>query len=612
MMTLKNFVYDNRKALIISVHLCLALFSYMLAFYLRFDFTIPAERLIVFYKTLPLLIIIKMLLLYHFRLFSGIWKYVGIDDLWRILKASALSTVLFVLGVVFIQGLKGYPRSVFIIDWVLYTFAIGGIRFINRLVKEKMNSGVPGRKSKKAIIIGAGEAGVLTLRECRKNPMVGIGVVGFIDDDAAKLGEVIQGIKVVGKRRDIPSVVKAYDIEEIVMAMPSAKGDVIRDILSYCEIPGVNIKIVPGYASLIQGKLELKPRAVRPEDLLGREKVSIDTKEISAYLKNKRVLVTGAGGSIGSELCRQIARFEPEEIILFDHNENDVYFLAMEFKVKYPNIKFRTIIGDVRDVGLLKQVFRRFRPEVVFHAAAHKHVPLMESNAVAAVKNNVMGSLDLIYASSHYKADRFVLISTDKAVNPINVMGMSKRIAEIILQAKAAKSKTKFMAVRFGNVLGSAGSVAPLFKKQIEDGGPVTVTDPEARRYFMSIPEAVSLVLQAGALGKGGEIFTLDMGEPLKIVDIAKNLIILSGLEPGQDIEIKFIGLREGEKLKEDIFLDKEKDNITKHDKIFITKTKSLEPAKLRKHIKELHRLAQLMDEEKVVEKMKEMMELAK
>ena len=608
---MRSFIHDNRRAFIIAIHLLLIVFAYLLAFFLRFEFIIPNENLLAFFYTLPLLIVVKAFFLYYFGLFSGLWKFVGIEDLWRILKASALSTVAFVLGVVFMHGLTYYPRAVFIIDWMLYTFAIGGIRFINRLLKESLNGNVYDKARKRALIVGAGEAGVLTLKECRRNPGIGIEVVGFIDDDPAKKGEVIQGVKIVGGRKDVPAVVKAGGIEEIVIAMPSAKGDVIRDILSYCEIPGVNIKIVPGFDRLIAGKLELKPRAVQPEDLLGREKVDIDTKEISAYLKGRRVLVTGAGGSIGSELCRQIARFKPEKIALFDHNENDVYFLDMEFTMKHPGVKFETVIGDIRDVGLLKKLFTRVKPQVVFHAAAHKHVPLMQENPVAAVKNNIIGSADLIYASNHYGVERFVLISTDKAVNPTNVMGMSKRITEMVMQAKATRSKTKYMAVRFGNVLGSAGSVVPLFKRQIEGGGPVTVTHPKAERYFMSVGEAAALVLQAGAIGRGGEIFILDMGEQIKIVDIAKNLISLSGLEPGKDIEIKFIGLRDGEKLKEDILLDREKDGVTRHDRIFVTPHDRIDPAVMRRHIKELHRLSRLMESGKVIAKMKEIIGLS-
>jgi FlaA1/EpsC-like NDP-sugar epimerase len=319
------------------------------------------------------------------------------------------------------------------------------------------------------------------------------------------------------------------------------------------------------------------------------------------------VIVTGAGGSIGSELCRQIVRFNPESMILFDHNENDVYFLVVEFETKYPEVKFKTIIGDIKDIGLLKNTFTRYKPQVIFHAAAHKHVPLMEENPPAAVKNNIIGTRNLIYAADHYKVERFVLISTDKAVHPTSVMGATKRIAEMILQAKAKISKTKYIAVRFGNVLGSDGSVVPLFKKQIEEGGPITITHPDAKRYFMSIPEAAQLVIQAGALGEGGEIFILDMGEQIKIVDIARDLVTLSGLKLGKDINIKFVGLRPGEKLYEEMLLNAEKDKVTKHNKIYITQPKEFDAGKLRRKIKELERLANIMDEDKIKEKIKDL-----
>lgn len=611
-MIIKGSLLRYRRFLIVLVNMGIVLSAYFLACLLRFDFDIPERNIGPVLRILPLLLVAKLSCLWYFQLFSGMWRYVSIDDLWRILKASTLSTVVIVLGAVFMYGLVAYPRSVFVIDWVLFSFFMAGIRLASRIFREKIKAQVVLEKRKKTLIVGAGEAGVAVVKESRNNPSLGIDVIGFIDDDVSKHNESIYGVRVLGGRKDIPAIAESEHIDQIILAVSEAKGEVVRDILTYCELPDVKIKIVPPMGKILGGDLEVRPRDVRPEDLLGREKIEINDKEIGSYLKGKRVLVTGAGGSIGSELCRQIAKYHPEKIVLFDHNENDVYFLVVEFKTRYPNVKFRTIIGDIRDVGLLKQVFTRFKPQVVFHAAAHKHVPLMEENAVAAVKNNVMGTLDLVYAAAHYKVERFVLISTDKAVNPVNVMGMSKRIAEIIMQAKATKSvRTKFMAVRFGNVLGSAGSVVPLFKKQIEEGGPVTVTDPETKRYFMSIPEAVSLVLQAGAIGKGGEIFILDMGEQIKIADLAKNLISLSGLKPEKDIEIKFVGLRPGEKLYEDILLDKEKDHVTKHDRIFVTPPTHMEPAALRKHVKELHRLASLMAEEKVVRKMREIIDLA-
>jgi FlaA1/EpsC-like NDP-sugar epimerase len=395
--------------------------------------------------------------------------------------------------------------------------------------------------------------------------------------------------------------VDEYAVEEIILAMPSVNGENIRAILSACDFPDVRIKIVPAFEKIMGGAFEIKPRQVQLDDLLGRDPVVIDKKNVESYIKGKRVLITGAGGSIGSELCRQIMQYAPGEIILFDHNENDVYFLEVEFKIKFPRIKFITVIGDIRDVGLLRHVFTTHKPHVVFHAAAHKHVPLMETNPIAAVKNNVIGTRNLIYAAAHYHAERFVLISTDKAVNPTSIMGATKRLAEMLLQAKSRNSRTKFMAVRFGNVIGSAGSVIPLFRKQIESGGPITITHPDVRRYFMSIPEAASLVLQAGSMGERGEIFILDMGEQIKIVDLAKNLIALSGLVLDKDIAIKFIGLRPGEKLYEEILHDQEHDAVTKHNKIYISPSEDFDPVELRRKIREMDRYSKLAKDKDVV-----------
>jgi FlaA1/EpsC-like NDP-sugar epimerase len=594
-----------RRFLIILVHLILVLASYVLSFFLRFELTLPPAYADILLKTMPLLALIRMVFFYYFGLFSGLWRYTSIEDLWKIIKAIAISSVVFILGIIFTNGLVDFPRSVFILDWILCTSFICGVRLFSRLFKEVFKA--PYQKiTKRLLIVGAGQAGVMVLKEYRNNPHMNAGVVGFIDDDPVKRNLHVHGVKVLGAREDIADIVRQYQIEEIVIAIPSAKGEQIRGILSYCEIPNIKIKIIPGLHMIISGDLELKPREIKPEDLLGREIVRVDEKEIGSYIIGKRILVTGAGGSIGSELCRQIAKFSPEQLVLFDHNENDVYFLVVEFKTKHPEVKFKTIIGDIKDIGLLKHVFSSYKPQVVFHSAAHKHVPLMEENPVAAVKNNVIGSRNLIYAAEHYKVERLVLISTDKAVNPTSVMGMTKRISEMILQAKAKNSRTRFMAVRFGNVIGSDGSVVPLFKKQIEEGGPVTITDPEAKRYFMSVTEAASLVLQAGAIGKGGEIFILDMGEQIKITDLARNLIALSGLKPGKDISIQFVGLREGEKLSEEMLLDTEHDKLTKHDKIYITQPDEFDPIKLRRQIKELERLANIMDETKIKVKIKE------
>ena len=602
-----NYFNKYRRILVILFHLGLIIVSYLGSFYLRFEFTFPKEYFVsVIPKTLPLLILIKLLFFYFFGLYSGLWRYVSIGDLWKIFLANAVSSVTFFSAVVFYHGLFGFPRSVIIIDFILCLGFVSGVRFFARLIRETAKIDLF-QKRRKAIIIGAGDAGVLTLKECQNNPVMDLEVVGFIDDDTAKKGHSIYGVKVFGGRKIIPDFVASLEVEEIIIAIPSVKGDAIRDILSYCEQTDAKIKIIPGLDKILTGRLEVKPRAIKPEDLLGREAVEIDESEISSYIKNKRILVTGAGGSIGSELCRQIARFSPEHIIFIDNHENYVYYLGVEFNTKFRHIKYNTVIGDIKDISVLRGIFSKYKPQVVFHAAAHKHVPLMEENPSAAVKNNVIGTRNLIYASSHYGVERFVLISTDKAVNPTSVMGATKRIAEKILQAKSKKSRTKFMAVRFGNVLGSSGSVIPLFKKQIEEGGPVTVTDPEVKRYFMSIPEAAQLVLQAGALGSGGEIFILDMGEQIKITDLAENMIALSGLKVGGDIEIKFIGLRPGEKLYEEILLDKEKDKVTKNEKIYVTTPENFDPSKIRKDIRELGKLASIMDEEKIIKKLKEM-----
>ncbi|RKY44459.1 MAG: polysaccharide biosynthesis protein, partial [Candidatus Omnitrophota bacterium] len=539
--------------------------------------------------------------------FNSSLKYVSVFDLWQILKANFFATTIFVLFVVFLHGIIGFPRSIFILDWGICLGLTGGVRLVARVFRERVGFSKQ-KKTKRVLIIGAGEAGILVLRECRRNPHINLNIIGFIDDSPAKRNLRIHGVKVLGTRKDIPFIVEKYQVEEIIIAIPSAKGEVIRDIISCCQIPEVKIKIVPSLHKIISGELEIKLREVRPEDLLGRETVKIDEKEVSSYIKGKCVLITGAGGSIGSELTRQVASFLPSQLILLDYNENDVYFLSVELRQRYPQVSFKEIIGDVKDISLLKHIFSKFRPQIVFHSAAFKHVPLMETNPSSAVKNNIISTRNLIYASEHYGVESFVFISTDKAVNPTSIMGATKRIAEMLLQAKAKRSRTKFMAVRFGNVLGSKGSVVPLFKKQIEEGGPVTVTHPEAERYFMSVKEAVELVLQASAMGKGGEVFILDMGQPIKILDLAKDLITLSGLKPYTDIPIEFIGLRAGEKLSEELFLNIEKDKATRHNKIYIAQPDEFNPSLLRQKIKELERLSNLMAEDKIIEKIKEIL----
>ncbi len=608
-MNLKILTHKFRRLIIITIHLVLVICAYILAFYLRFDFKIDSSQWAVIIKTLPILVCIKMVIFWYFGLYSGLWRYASVDDIWRIGKTQFLGMLCFIPAVAFFHTFEGFPRSVFILDCILSFCFIAGIRFVSRLLREKFRP-VIASKRKRVIIVGAGEAGVMVLREARVNLKTNIEVVGFIDDDRNKKNSRIQGVSILGACSEISLVVERYGIDEVIIAIPSAKGEVIRSIISHCQIPSVRIRIVPGLQKILNGDLEVKPRDVKPEDLLGRETVAVNEKEIEGYLSGKVILVTGAGGSIGSALCRQIVNFKPKVILLFDHNENNIYYLGIEFLTKYPQIDFKIIIGDIKDIGLLKSVFSLYRPQVVFHAAAHKHVPLMEDNPVAAVKNNIIGSRNLIYASDHYKVERFILISTDKAVNPTSVMGITKRIAEMISQSKAKLSKTKFMSVRFGNVLGSDGSVVPLFKKQIEEGGPVTVTHPEVKRYFMSINEASQLVLQAGGMGRAGEIFILDMGEQIKILDLAKELIALYGLKLEEDIKIKFIGLRPGEKLFEETLLNSEKDKTTKADKIYIAQSDYFDPRLLRRSIKELEKLVNVMDAAGTVKKLHEIISL--
>jgi FlaA1/EpsC-like NDP-sugar epimerase len=427
--------------------------------------------------------------------------------------------------------------------------------------------------TKNIMVIGAGEAGSMVIEEFIRHPELKMRPVAIIDDNVRKHGMMIHGVRVEGGRKDILKVALRKNVHEIVIAMPSIDRKEIREIVQICRKTGCRLKILPGVYELLDGKVSIKRlRDVNIEDLLGREPVKIDLEEVSGYIKDKVVLVTGGGGSIGSELCRQIANFNPRKLLIFDINENNVYDLEHDLRMSHPGLKFTVLIGEIKDVPRVNYVFERYRPDVVFHAAAHKHVPLMELNPTEAIKNNVFGTLNVAEAADKYGAERFILISTDKAVNPVNIMGASKRIAEIVIQMMSKKSSTVFAAVRFGNVLGSNGSVVPLFKKQIQLGGPVTVTHPDVTRYFMTIPEAVQLVIQAGSLTSGGEIFVLDMGEPVKIVDLAREMIRLSGLEPDVDVKIQFTGLRPGEKLFEEILLKEEGLSATKYKKIYIAK----------------------------------------
>ena len=598
-----SLIFKYRRVAIVIIHAALISIAYFMSYILRFEFSIPGEFFTVFLRTLPLLLCVKLIVFYYFGLFVGLWRYVSMDDLWQIIKANVVSTVIFIICIVFIYGLIGFPRSVFVIDWIFSVGLISGVRFITRAMREYFKP-LRYQKGEKTLIAGAGESGVMVLNELKKKASYDI--VGFVDDDPRKKGMRIQGKSILGSRDDIKDIVDRFGIEQIILATPSAKGSVIRDIVSSCRIPGVKLRIVPDFYKILSGEIETKLREVKPEDLLGRETVEVDETEIKRHLEDKVILITGAAGSIGTEITKQIAGFNPKQLVLVDYNENDLYFLQRDIEDKYKNLNFNAITADINETTVLKYIFSKHKPEVVFHAAAFKHVPMMEKNPASAVKNNVLCSNNLINISEHYGVERFILISSDKAVNPTNVMGATKRISEMIMQVKSTKSKTKFIAVRFGNVLGSKGSVIPLFKKQIEEDRRITVTHPDVARFFMSTKEAVQLVLQASVIGRGGEIFILDMGEQIKIMEFAKNLITLSGLKPEEDVKIDIIGLRAGEKLYEETLHDAEKDGLTKHEKIFIAYPNEFDSHKLMKQIKELENLSISMNNMKIVEKIKE------
>ena len=503
-----------------------------------------------------------------FGLYSSVWRYAGMYELVRIIGACLVSTT-FDFFYSKVAGLA-FPRSYPFLRALLLIMLISCLRFSGRLSKNFFSYSKGGGK-KRTLLFGAGRSADIVLREMKNNPHSQNQIVCIIDDDRRKLGRRLDGVKIVGTRDNILSVVEKYRIEEIIIAIPSATAQQRREIVNLCQKTNCELLMLPAIYQLASGEVSIeKIRRVDVLDLLGRDAIKTDLGEISGYISAKTVLVTGAGGSIGSELCRQISRLEPKKLVLLDIYENGVYSIQMELWRNCPQLDIEVLIGSVRDQKRIMDIFEKYRPDIVFHAAAHKHVPLMEGSPAEAVKNNIFGTYNVALAADRFEAQKMVLISTDKAVNPTNVMGASKRVCELIIEMFGKKSKTVYAAVRFGNVLGSNGSVIPLFRKQLENGGPITVTHKDITRYFMTIPEAVSLVLQAGAYAKDGEIFVLDMGEPVRIDDLARNMIRLSGLEPDIDIKIKYTGLRPGEKLYEELLLDTEGIEKTANDLIFI------------------------------------------
>ena len=502
--------------------------------------------------------IMSLLIFWLFRLYHSLWQYASIAEVYRIAEACIIVEVVHFLSNKIMGNML--PRSCYFNAAIYLIIAICASRFMYRMIRTVLNKYRNIKTSNNVMIIGAGEATNVIMREIQNSSyLANSNIACIIDDDRRKVGKYIRGVKVIGTRDKIKEAAKLYDIDEIIFAIPSASNEVKRDILNICKETDCTLKILPGVYQMVDGEINVNSiRNVDVLDLLGRDPIEVDIESIMDYVKDKVIMVTGGGGSIGSELCRQLVSHKPKQLIIFDIYENNAYDIQQELKINYPDANVVTLIGSIRNVSRLESVFAQYKPDIVYHAAAHKHVPLMEVSPDEAVKNNVVGTWNVARMADKYGVKKFVMISTDKAVNPTNVMGATKRICEMIVQTYNEISKTDFVAVRFGNVLGSNGSVIPLFKRQIEAGGPVTVTDPNIIRYFMTIPEAVSLVLQAGAYAKGGEIFILDMGEPVKIDDLAKNLIRLSGYTLGVNMEIKYTGLRPGEKLYEELLMKEE------------------------------------------------------
>ncbi len=548
-----------------------------------------------------LAMVVKPAVFYLFGLYRRYWRYASANELVNIALATLSGTAVVTLLVYSLASLvwefPSLPRSIPFLDWLVSLPLVGGTRFAVRLAADvfsrRQRNGQPrdGRyRERRVLVMGAGDAGAMIVREMQANPGLGYVPIGLLDDNRAKAGMEIHGVPVRGAREDIPRLVSEEQVDEVIIAMPRAPGRAIREIVAICQEAGVACKTMPGIYELISGQVSVKQvREVRIEDLLRRELVQIDGGEGGRYLNNTVVLVTGAGGSIGAELCRQIAQHSPGQLLLLGHGENSIHHILLELQERFPHLAVQPLVADVCDLDWLATLFTRHEPEVVFHAAAHKHVPLMEANVAEAVRNNVFGTLNLLRVAEASNVKRFVLVSTDKAVNPVNVMGATKRLAELLVQDAARRTGGAYVAVRFGNVLGSRGSVVPLFQHQIATGGPITVTHPDMRRYFMTIPEAVQLVIQAAALGQGGEIFVLDMGEQVRIVDLAAELIRLSGLEPGRDIEIAFTGPRLGERLSEALFGDGEEACPTRHEKILVARGSNAWNSEiLSRHLQEL------------------------
>lgn len=554
----------------------------ILALMIRFEGELPDKELTALLGWLPIFVVISLAVFVAYGMYHRIWHYARVRDLVAIVGAVSLSVAMMFVVDIF-MGMH-IPRSIYVLTWML---SIGGIGISRLAFKINWDNWTGDTSaSKQVLIVGAGDAGAMMVREIEQNDDAVLKIAGFIDDDLKKQGSKLSGFNVLGTTEDIVDICQKRSIDEIIIAMPSVSGDVVRRITENCRQTGCEVKIMPSLFEMTDGHVNVRTlRDINIEDLLRRDPIHLDFAKITSYIAGKTVLITGAGGSIGSEISRQVSRVGAKEIILLGRGENSIYEIYQELKIKFPDQLYRTVIANITDKQRMTEVFAKYKPQVVFHAAAHKHVPLMEIQPAEAVRNNVFGTKNVAELADAYHSEIFVLISTDKAVNPTSVMGATKRCAELVLQEINQHSETKYVTVRFGNVLGSRGSVVPLFEKQIAAGGPVTITHPEMTRFFMTIPEAVQLVLQAGSQVEGGEVFLFDMGKSVKIRDMACDLIQLHGLKPDQDIKLVYTGLRPGEKLYEELLTSEEGTASTKHEKIFKAKINPLDTAELKRDL---------------------------
>ena len=590
----------NNRTKVILYDLVAISFAWSLSLFARFNFELPPpEFLDAAFAAFPVVLIVQALISRYFDLYKGLWRFASLPDLWNIIRAAALGSVSIALVLFAINRLEDIPRSLPILYPFFLVFLLGGPRLAYRLWKDHSLSSHNISGGQRVIIIGAGTGGEMIVRDMlREGSYV---PVGLVDDEPELLKAHIHGVPVLGPVKDLPSIARRYDVDSLIIAVPSASNMEMQYIVAMCEQTERPFRTLPPIQDIVSGKVGLQEiREVSIDDLLGRDKVELDWQSIQAALVGKAVLVTGGGGSIGSELCRQLARLGAAKVIVYDHSEFNLYQIDKELREKFPHLAPHCVIGDVCDRAALNQLFTAFSPRLVFHAAAYKHVPILEAQAREAVRNNVIGTYEVAAAAERYGCENVVLISTDKAVNPSSVMGATKRFAELICESKNHSSLTRYITVRFGNVLGSAGSVVPLFRRQIREGGPVTVTHPDATRYFMTIPEACQLILQASAIGEGGEIFVLEMGHSINITYLAEQMIRLSGREPGSDVPIVFTGLRPGEKLHEELFHADEDLSPTPHDKLLLAAHSTTDRERIQTLFEELQRASDIFDEEAI------------